>query len=94
MSWELTGKFYGYPQCCIDEFVNHFGPFFLRPEEVQKTAQDGFLPCRNHAKEILSGKVKIEDIIKDRICSKPFPIDGMDDSGVEKELDAYIEANS
>ena len=69
-----TGNYYGYPKCCIDNFVHNFPLHFKqRPEEQQKTAKNGFIPCSNHANQILAGKIKIEDVIlPTRKESRPF----------------------
>lgn len=72
------GQYYGYPTCCIDEFVGFqkdgvIQPARFRPKEQQKAQKNGFIPCVKHAKEILQGKIHIEDLIlKTRQEPKPF----------------------
>jgi hypothetical protein len=57
------GNYYGYPQCCIDSFTNLFDPK-TRSEEQEKVHWDsGFIPCREHALEILAGKTTLEALI-------------------------------
>ena len=74
-----NGKFYGYPDCCIDSFLSGATtPLELkrvrqRTQDQQKVAQQGFIPCEDHAKQILQGEIKIEDLIlATRKESRPF----------------------
>jgi hypothetical protein len=67
------GKMFGYPECCIDEFISD-------TEEFKKTKIDnrtpeqksialytgGFVPCKNHAIEIEYGGIEVESIIVGR----------------------------
>lgn len=84
-----SGKKYGYPQCCIDEFCNQPPSYFedQHPEDEIKNktrwlaAQfngkfSGFIPCYVHAKEILSGKIKLHELVsKTPERTVPFPYD-------------------
>jgi len=47
-----TGKFYGYPDCCISDFINKI----RTKEQIKASRYTGFMPCVKHAKEILSKK--------------------------------------
>lgn len=65
--WTILGKYYGYPQCCIDSFrkLEHvFG-------ESRKLTGTGYIPC------LKCNKKSVENLIlsiqKKRICSLPFP---------------------
>lgn len=69
--WRTTGKYYGYPQCCIDAFINDKSN---RDQEIHKN--QGFLPCQEHAKQIKEGKITIESLITNREHNEPFPFDG------------------
>ncbi len=77
---ELAGEFFGFPRCCVDEFkikeAKHFFPW--RPGEKEMVADRGFRPCDKHYKEIIDGKLKLEDLIQNRICSLPFPFPNVD----------------
>ena len=57
------GRFYGYPECCIQAFVESFDKFPNHVTEEQEIASEykGFIPCIEHAKQILEGKIKLED---------------------------------
>jgi len=66
----LLGKFYGYPKCCINSFI----------ENTKRTRNQryvhkglGFIPCNNCATKIMNGDITIEQLIKNRIFSKEFP---------------------
>lgn len=80
------GKELGYPDCCIKEFCDQ--PPALLKHSKGPTKDDkrryragcingvftGFIPCAYHAKEITTGKIKIESLIKNRNPKfPPFP---------------------
>lgn len=78
--WSVWGKFYGYPQCCVDEML-HF--YTNKPEGysgygqfvgTRKLDGTGFIPCTQHNK--LKTKHLVTLITSKRICSKPFPGEG------------------
>jgi hypothetical protein len=70
------GKYYGYPKCCINDFV-------LRThneqeiDSIQELAgrYTGYVPCVNCSEKIVSNKLSIEKLIKDRKCNTKFPYD-------------------
>lgn len=72
--WIITGIYYGYPECCINSFLQNLihrkSPGKLRIKAGNKT---GFIPCLCHAKKINSRKITIQSIIKNRIAKNPFP---------------------
>lgn len=84
--WEKkAGRFFGYPECCIDEFEARIilaevngGKYEKSYAEISGCSSHGtgFIPCKNHTDQILSGELRVEDIIKNRICSTPFPDGG------------------
>jgi hypothetical protein len=71
-----TGKYYGYPNCCINDFV-------LRMcndqpcEPIQELAgkYSGYVPCIKCSKKIDLHRFSIEQIIKNRKCKSKFPSD-------------------
>lgn len=85
MYWALTGFFYGYPTCCVEHFIQH-APVRTEAQEAVTNDGHGFIPCPDHAEQILVGKITKESLITDRACSNPYPISRDDD----EELDAYI----
>jgi len=63
------GRYYGFPRCCVRSFVEPFktgGTIVLmkdRPKVQRLVAANGFVPCKRHARLILDGKIKIQDLI-------------------------------
>lgn len=72
--YTTLGIYYGYPACCVRDFIKRNDA----PSERQSKASNntGFIPCPVHTRKILSGKIKIEDLIKDRYHPDKFPKDG------------------
>lgn len=84
-----SGEAFGYPDCCIKAF-GHDAPELMtgNPTKIQrqryyagfsdgymKGTFTGFIPCEHHAKEIIKGKIKLEDLIEDRLPNiAPFPL--------------------
>lgn len=68
------GKNLGYPECCIKEFCQQ-PPVYIRYHKPTKDDArrykagcingkfTGFIPCKEHAKQITMGKIKLEDLI-------------------------------
>lgn len=82
--WYYTGKFYGYPDCCIDDFVGRiiteeFSDGMTK-EQDQVHQNLGFIPCHSCAVKIINGETTLEGLIKNRQCRNPFPVeeDGID----------------
>jgi hypothetical protein len=73
-----NGHFYGYPECCIQEFVEPFqkgksGKWWDRSQVQIDARKHGFIPCKAHAEEILQGRIRIEQLIQPtRKCTKKF----------------------
>ena len=64
------GKAFGYPSCCIEEFVRdtdilHATGKDIRNEWQKEIARStyGFVPCKKHAAMIAHGKITAEDIV-------------------------------
>ncbi len=70
-----TGDYYGYPRCCQNDFYEILCRKKDKTEEQQKAGNGtGFLPCVKHTEEILTEKIKLEDLIlPTRKHPKPFP---------------------
>ncbi len=78
------GKELGYPDCCIKEFCDQ-PPALLKKNLGKATKDDkrrykagcidgvftGFIPCKVHARDIVMGKIKLENLINNR--SNDFP---------------------
>ncbi len=84
-----TGQYYGYPNCCINEFLKVAD---LRRKDAAKwnelrkakiqsydvSNHSGFIPCMAHGKMICEGKASLASLISGRVCKYPFPEDNMD----------------
>jgi len=67
-----VGKFYGYPDCCINSFCERKFIGDISEEQRMVHNGSGFIPCKNHSMEIIAGKIKIESLIQNRECQFPF----------------------
>ena len=68
-TWQSNGKYYGYPRCCIDSFCSRNR---INKDQSKAHQNTGFIPCPEHAKLIVSGELKLSDLIKNRVCKDPF----------------------
>lgn len=57
--WQHYGKHYGYPSCCINSFCNETT---TRSQRLSGN-KSGFIPCKDHAKQILSGEIILQSLI-------------------------------
>jgi hypothetical protein len=91
---EITGVFFGYPNCCIDFFLKRSERLLsgdtkgwassLTP--AQDNFTQGFIPCKKCAETVKPGKEGT--LIKNRICSTPYPVEG-DSLELEKFMLMY-----
>jgi hypothetical protein len=63
--WRITGESYGYPQCCIEYFVNPTSPKTL--EQSKAGNNTGFIPCPNCTSRILSGEISLNQLLNRNI---------------------------
>ena len=70
------GLIYGYPKCCINDFVIRMVND-QEPEEIQGYAGQygGYAPCIKCTNKIIKEKIPLEKIIKNRIYKKKYPLD-------------------
>lgn len=80
LTWNKIGRFLGYPECCIRAFVSEIPS----EEQVQVANGTGFIPCKEHTRQVLSGQKKLGDLIKNRFFSVPFPASGHNDSIIDE----------
>lgn len=68
--WKEKGKYYGYPECCIEHFCKN-----TQSTDEQKRVSKGygFIPCPSCTEKIIKGDIKLENLIKNRKCEHPFP---------------------
>lgn len=67
------GRIFGYPDCCIEEFISDGKIMNKKKKDVRNGAQiaiardtDGFVPCKMHAKMIFRGETTPEDLVVER----------------------------
>lgn len=70
--WQAAGEFFGYPQCCIDEFIANASQLQEPTGTRKETANYGFIPCEKHSREILAGTLTHDQLITDRLSPLPF----------------------
>lgn len=65
-----NGRYLGYPECCIEDFVGRVG----RGSEEQHQASQGtgFVPCPPCARLVLEGKPLHELLLPTRRSPRPF----------------------
>lgn len=78
-----NGHYYGYPYCCINEFI--LKRLVLNDNSLPVISEKGFIPCETHAKQILDNLICVKDLIKDRKCEWEFPQDSSDGEEEVKE---------
>jgi hypothetical protein len=67
------GKYYGYPMCCIQAFIQTYPTNSVTNAQVIVSEYTGFIPCVKHTEEILARKIQLEDLIlPTRQHPKPF----------------------
>lgn len=75
--YRKAGKYFGYPSCCIDNVIDRASRGFVMTLNQKKVNKNtGFVPCRKCSKKIVDGEIKIQDLIKNRICKSKFPHEG------------------
>lgn len=70
--WRILGRYFGFPECCIDEFIEYItgekNPF---ERETRKLEGTGYIPCVECNKKSV-GEL-IDQIEKSRTYHRPFP---------------------
>ena len=70
---QKQGEYFGYPKCCVRSFLRYMSGTSKRdPIQVQASHPEGFVPCKMHAKVILTKKVKVMDLLENRVSLKEF----------------------
>lgn len=67
------GNYFGYPKCCINDFVKMVIED-KTPGRIQEKVGEytGFIPCSYCSWRILTKNVKLDDLIQNRTCNEPF----------------------
>lgn len=70
------GEYFGYPKCCIKSFIGFIsGKKERDPIQIQAAHPEGFVPCKTHAKQILKKKVRVVDLLENRVSIREFQQD-------------------
>ena len=79
-TWIKYGKRFGYPECCIEAFIerNTNEPVLPNRIQIRVGKGTGFIPCSYCCWKVISGKCKLEDLIKDRKERRTFPETSME----------------
>lgn len=88
MDKRKLGKYFGYPNCCINEFMECYEKGIPTSDFCKEASYEGFVPCREHSKQIKNRAVNINDLIRNRICKKAFP--DSDDEFIIKCREIYF----
>jgi hypothetical protein len=68
---EKNGIRFGYPRCCIDEYLQKHKTFQkFTKHQYAASNNSGFLPCESHSEQIIQNKIIITDLISTRITRK------------------------
>lgn len=91
--YATIGRYYGYPVCCCESFCA-YQKNLMNGKKIHRNpkahGKTGFLPCEKHERMIISGQIKIADLIQNRICKTPFPNDGGNEGLID--MNNYIES--
>ena len=82
-----SGLYYGYPSCCIEEFV--MNNVYNKGCSLITAAYGGFVPCQKHTMMIVNKKINIRDLIGKRSSQYEFPIDTEDEENAEDDDEEY-----
>lgn len=72
-TFETLGRSFGYPQCCIDEFIKHVAIIVLQDIDPRTDEQNfigtythGFIPCAACTEKVVTGQITLNSLIRDR----------------------------
>ena len=85
--YRQSGLYYGYPSCCIEEFV--MNNVYNKGCSLISAAYGGFVPCQKHTMMIVNKKINIKDLIGKRSSQYAFPIDTEDEENAEYDDEEY-----
>jgi hypothetical protein len=78
-TYEALGKYFGFPPCCVQWFLDArvYGtkPWDLTDDQEEAIDNKGFIPCPSCATKVVESDMELKDLIQDRICKDPYPID-------------------
>lgn len=89
------GRYLGYPKCCIDWYIEYskkYGSDMSGFTPAQQIVNEGagFVPCPECSLKILTNKMEVKDLIKNRVCSVPYPFAMEKADKLKKEVRKYV----
>lgn len=72
--WTTAGRYFGYPECCITDFVRRFGE--ATPTQVEAGQGTGFIPCPRCAALVVGSPdppARLRALITERQARHQFP---------------------
>lgn len=73
-AWISNGIYFGYPTCCIAEFITEVNSGAYKKRNRRKFNGTGYVPCKACNRQPKA--VILMEIEQSRICKTPFPEDG------------------
>jgi hypothetical protein len=89
ISLAITGRFFGYPDCCIKAFLDQVQTTVTSQGIRAEAAYEGFIPCEEHAMQIIKSQYTHADLIQNRICTQPFPYPRHLENYVHTQIELY-----
>lgn len=71
LHWDFMGRYYGYPQCCIDWFTSTPIGRPLTNQQELVHGNKGFIPCPSCAEKV--NQSTIDSLIRNRSCPNAYP---------------------
>lgn len=77
LRWKALGEYFGFPECCIKEFLETACQSTKDRYPEGPWSGTGFLPCLQCSEKALEFKSFVRDYITPhRVCPTPFPRNG------------------
>lgn len=87
--YQDLGEYFGYPQCCIDHFIEEKDTSQQKNSKKDIHKNYGFIPCDECCKRIRSGEIKIDDLIQNRQCEMDYPYEDEADKLMREQYKKY-----
>lgn len=91
------GEFFGYPSCCTRSFcrfIIHGNKYPRHPIQNKYSHSEGFVPCLKHANLLSKNKIKLRDMIQNRVSTMAFMFDNyMNSDNFRRGMEVCIQNN-
>src|SRR5277367_1518107 len=88
----MCGIYYGFPECCIRDYLGRKVGAIISEERINLSAPSGFFPCEKHARILIETGQPINSIIINRQAEYEFPLtvpSDIRDIWIAKNLNKY-----